>query len=80
LGKKGYWLKADRYRMEWAWAVRVGEQMRKSLTIDDWANIAVLLVQIAQKLNSVEVPIRNKIGTPWVGAWEKLLATQKIPS
>lgn len=70
--KKGYWVKADRFRLDWEWSTRLGQAIQQSLLKDDWANIALLSVQTAQKLMKVKVPLKNRLGTPWVGAWEKL--------
>ena len=70
--KKGYWVKADRFRMDWAWAGRIGGQMRDAVINDDWASIAMLVAQLGGKLNGVDVPVRHKLGTPWEGAWGQL--------
>jgi hypothetical protein len=70
--KKGYWLKADRYRLEWIWSEQIGLKMRKAVQEDDWAEIAKLSAQIGQKFSKVKVPVRHQLGTPWIGAWEKL--------
>jgi len=70
--KKGYWVKADRYRMEWSWTERFGKQMKQAVFQEDWPMVAQVSVQVAQKLMSVEVPLRNRLGTPWVGAWGSL--------
>jgi hypothetical protein len=73
--KKGYWVKADRYRMEWSWTERFGKQMKQAVSQDDWPMVAQVSVQVAQKLMSVEVPVRNRLGTPWEGAWGTLKQT-----
>jgi len=70
--KRGYWLKADRFRLEWDWARIMGENMRKALLVEDWALVAATTVRIAEKLSGVKVPQRHQLGTPWVGAWDKL--------
>ena len=70
--KKGYWVKADRFRMEWTWAERLGNQMRDAVIHDDWASIAMLVAQLGGKMNNVDVPIRHRLGTPWEGAWSKI--------
>ena len=70
--KRDYWVKADRFRMEWAWAGQMGEKMKKAILENDWANVAMLSAQIAQKLNKVKVSEKHRMGTPWVGAWEQL--------
>ncbi len=70
--KRGYWIKADRFRMEWAWSERLGKVMRQAVLEEDWATIAMTSAQIAQKLMSVEVPARHRLGEPWIGAWQAL--------
>jgi len=70
--KRGYWVKADRFRMDWAWAERFGNTMRQAVLVDDWGTVAMTSAQIAQKLMTVQVPVRHRLGTPWAGAWEQL--------
>lgn len=72
--KRGYWLKADRFRMEWAWTSTLSKEMRQAVCEDDWAHVAAAAVRIAEKLQGVKVPKRHRLGTPWVGAWEKMQA------
>ena len=71
--KRGYWVKADRFRMDWAWSETLGGSMKKAILGDDWMSVARVAAQVAEKLNSTKVPQRNRLGTPWVGAWEVLL-------
>ena len=75
--KKGYWVKADRFRMDWEWATRYASSMRSALVNEDWAGVAMTAAQIAQKLMNVDVPLRHKLGTPWEGAWEQLRKAQQ---
>jgi hypothetical protein len=70
--KRDYWVKADRFRMEWAWAGQMGEKMKTAVLEDDWSSIAMLSAQIAQKLSKVNVSEKHRMGTPWVGAWDRL--------
>jgi hypothetical protein len=70
--KRDYWVKADRFRMEWSWAERHGKAMKNALIEDNWAAIADIAVQVAQKLSGVKVPVRHRLGTPWNGAWQHL--------
>ncbi len=72
--KKGYWVKADRFRLEWDWSARLGDQMRQAILANDWAGVARTAVQVAGKLSSVKVAEHHRLGTPWVGAYRKLAA------
>ena len=75
--KRGYWIKADRFRMEWVWSGQLSKLLREALLLDDWAKVAAIVVQIASKLNNIDIPQRNRLGTPWEGAWEQLLGKSR---
>jgi hypothetical protein len=70
--KRDYWVKADRFRMDWAWAGQMGEKMKAAVMEDDWGSVASLAAQIGQKLAKVKVSENHRMGTPWVGTWEQL--------
>ena len=70
--KRDYWVKADRFRMEWAWTGPVGEKMKTAVIQEDWGNIAMLSAQIAQKLQKAKISDNHRIGTPWAGAYKQL--------
>ena len=70
--KRDYWVKADRFRMEWMWTGQYAEKMKNALHNDDWATIAMLMPQIAQKFSKVIVSENHRLGKPWVGAYLQL--------
>jgi len=69
--KRDYWLKADRFRQDWAWCEARSQALAAALQSDDWAGVAQELALIGQALRGVEVSANNRLGKPWVGAWEK---------
>lgn len=73
--KRDYWVKADRFRMEWMWAGQLADKMKTAVLEDDWATIAQLMPRIAEKLNKIKVSDRHRLGKPWVGAWKTLQAS-----
>lgn len=73
--KRDYWLKADRFRMEWSWAGRLGEKLRKAVLADDWTQVAQIAAAVAEKVKQTEVPKRHGFNEPWDGAWDRLQAT-----
>ena len=70
--KRDYWVKADRFRMEWAWAGRLGKLMRQSVLAEDWMAVARLSGEIAGKLGAVKLAERQRLGEPWQGAYKRL--------
>ncbi len=70
--KKDYWVKADRFRMEWQWCDRAAAAMSKAVLSDDWGTVASTSGMIAQKLMKVQLAPGARVGTPWVGAYKQL--------
>lgn len=69
--KRGYWVKADRFRMEWSWTKKRANEMREALLIEDWGAVAMCAVQVAQQpqIGSVKISPKHRMGKPWAGAW-----------
>jgi hypothetical protein len=74
--KRGYWVKADRFRMEWLWSGQYAEKIKSAVLKDDWGTIAMLMPQIAQKFGKVVVSENHRLGRPWVGAYWQLSSNQ----
>ena len=76
--KRDYWVKADKFRMEWMWAGQVAEKMKQAVLADDWAAIAMLMPQIAQKFSKTVVSDKHRLGKPWAGAYTLLALHRKL--
>ncbi len=72
--KRGYWVKADRFRMEWEWVIPLAQKMRQALLEENWAVVAESSAALAGRLVKVNVPERNRLGEPWHGAYQQLIA------
>jgi hypothetical protein len=70
--KRGYWVKADRFRMDWMWTGQYAEKMKVAIFTDDWGTIAMLMPQIAQKFSKIEISNNHRLGKPWTGALKQL--------
>ncbi len=70
--KRDYWIKADRFRRDWAWTKTYYTKLSDSVLQNDWAEIPMLLPAIAQQSASIKLPKSNTIGTAWNGALTRL--------
>ena len=75
--KRGYWLKADRFRMDWQWTKLLADQMRPLVLAENYGELIPLMVQVLQALDSVKVSENHRLGTPWIGAWAELTGKKK---
>ena len=71
--KRGYWLKADRFRLEWEWTGQLSSRMRQAILDENWDTVAITAVEIGKKLNGVQMPKRAPETEPWTGAWKQLV-------
>jgi hypothetical protein len=76
--KRDYWLKADQFRREWGWAGRTAEKLERVVLGDEWQNLPTLMVELSKHLEKVNLPKRNTLGTPWVGAFKKLKEEREV--
>jgi hypothetical protein len=70
--KRGYWVKADRFRMKWAWTNQLADDFTNAVLDENWQEVAILTAKLTEKLNDVDVPKNNRLGAPWIGSWEEL--------
>ena len=70
--KRGYWVKADRFRMEWAWAEPLASKLRSAVEAGDASAMAALMLKLAEKFKDVRVARNPRVGRPWVGAFRRM--------
>ncbi len=70
--KRGYWVKADRFRMEWSWCNSLSRIMGEALFKEDWPTVALTVTLVAEKLKTINLPTNHRLGQPWIGAWQRL--------
>lgn len=70
--KRDYWIKADRFRMEWDWAGRLGKELRPLVISKDWDAIAAFSPKLFRYVGDINISENHRMGQPWLGAWEEL--------
>ena len=78
--KRDYWLKADKFRMEWAWAGKLAAELRRAVLHEDWPEIGAVVAQLGPHTQAVKLGKNHRLGTPWQGAWGKLLENERGPA
>jgi hypothetical protein len=70
--KRGYWVKADQFRMEWSWTQKLSNEMHNYWLAKDWPSVVQTAVKVLQKLGDVKIAVHHRMGKPWDGARFKL--------
>ncbi len=76
--KRDYWVKADKFRMEWMWAGQSAAKMKTAVLTDEWAAVAMLMPQIASRFGKIIVSDNHRLGKPWEGAYTLLAFHRKL--
>ena len=71
--KRNYWVKADKFRMDWRWAGKLSTEMKEAALNEDWASVAPVAMQVAMKLQKIKISDKHRMGRPWQGSWGKLV-------
>jgi hypothetical protein len=66
--KRGYWVKADKYRLEWDWAERAGRKLEQAIISGDKTTITSTLAYINEKLKPSHVLHKRQSKELWEGA------------
>jgi hypothetical protein len=69
--KRGYWLKADRFRRDWVWVEGVRGKLEGALRDQDYAAAGEGIGQLSGFLAGVKIPARMQRTRPWQGSWER---------
>jgi hypothetical protein len=67
--KRDYWVKADRFRLEWLWAEQAERDLASALMTDDLSACTAAAAKLAGQINGVKLPKRGAKDIPWAGAW-----------
>jgi len=76
--KRGYWVKADRFRLDWSWTNTYSIAMFDALLDENWAEVISTLAKISNKLSAITVPQNHRLGSPWIDSWKKLENMEKF--
>lgn len=71
--KRNYWLKADRFRIQWEWAATEAERLSLLMKASDTEGATRALLPLLPKVSNIRI-VRNKSDPAlWRGALQRLL-------
>jgi len=68
--KRGYWLKADRFRLEWSWVGMLAGRMEQHLELEDIQAALPVLGELAAAMTGIQ-PKKGENRNIWKGAWKR---------
>lgn len=74
--RRGYWVKADKFRQEWRWSEDAARELRLVLGNGDLASAASLVSSVASHLGRAKIPAKLNKSSPWKDAWAQLTSEE----
>jgi hypothetical protein len=71
--RREYWVKADRFRADWAWVSRMEGALEPALKARDWERALACGTELARILAERSVRVADSRARPWRGAWDAWL-------
>ena len=68
--RREYWLKADRFRLEWAWTPAILGRLEAALRAGDLGQARGCGMELARVLGERHLRPRESTSMPWRGAWD----------
>jgi hypothetical protein len=72
--KRDYWLKADRFRRDWEWTGKVGDQIEAMIREEAWEQLPAIMIELHRHLAGIQIKKMTRKPELWEGAYEQLMA------
>ena len=71
--KRNYYVKADRFRREWAWADRAADEMEAVIRAGRWKRLPAVLTAIMPYFSDITVKKMVRDPSLWAGCYRRLV-------
>ncbi len=76
--KRDYWLKAEQFRIKWAWVGQAAADLERIVRTEAWDDLPHTLIQLLPYFEDIKIAKFTRKPGLWQGAYQRLL--QENPS
>lgn len=77
--KRNYFLKADRFRLQWEWVTPAAESLCDLIIKEQWERLPRELAELAPHFSDIRVARMSRDPSTWQGNYHRLLAQENEP-
>ncbi|MHB1318723.1 MAG: hypothetical protein ACYCYF_08920 [Anaerolineae bacterium] len=74
--KRDYYLKADKFRLEWEWAAPAADRLEAVVRLGKWDRLPQEIMGLAQRFADVKIVKFTRAEDAWQGNYRQLLAEE----
>lgn len=71
--ERDYYLKADRFRLEWEWVKPTAARLQEIITKGRWSELPAVLAQLAPRFSDIRIAKMTRPPETWASAYERLM-------
>jgi len=71
--KRDYFVKADKFRLEWAWAEKYANRLEMILRGQLWSELPLALAELAPKFSDITINKFQRSEAMWQGRYKQLM-------
>lgn len=71
--KRGYFVKADRFRLDWEWTQQEADALEALIRDGDWTRVPAILARITPKFADIKVRRLTRSSQVWQDCHQRLL-------
>jgi hypothetical protein len=71
--KRNYYLKADRFQMQWEWAEQAADEMTATIKSGEWMNLPTQLGELMPHFADIRVARLTRKPEIWEGCYRRLM-------
>lgn len=75
--KRDYYLKADKFRLEWEWAAPAADRLEAVVRLGKWDRLPQEIMGLAQRFADVKIVKFTRAEEAWQGNYRQLLAEEE---
>ena len=72
--KRDYFVKADKFRMDWAWAEKYANKLEVIMRGELWTELPLALAELAAKFSDITITKFVRTDALWRGRYRQLMA------
>ena len=71
--KRNYFVKADRFRLDWEWVASTAGSLAEVIATDRWYELPLELARLAPRFADIRVAKMTRSPDVWAGAYDRLM-------
>lgn len=71
--KRDYWLKAEKFRLTWAWVRQAADDLEQIILSDDWDRLAPTLIELLPHFGDIKIAKFTRQPSLWQGTYQRFM-------